>query len=92
MADYLLYRNGTYYYQRRIPTPLLRKFPSISPVFRITLRTGRKSEAKAISHKLTNMFDEFAKLYFHTPEEYAEAIMLLRKFEYITCDSILSFS
>jgi len=90
MADYLLNRNGTYYYQRRIPTSILRKFPSISPVLRISLGTGRKSEAKIISHKISNMFDDFAKIYFETREEYAEAVMLLKKFDNITCDSILT--
>lgn len=90
MSDYLLNRNGTFYYQRRIPSALLRKFPSIQPVLRISLGTGRKSEAKIISHKLSEMFDEFAKIYFKTPEEYTKALMLLRKFELVTCESLLN--
>ena len=89
MAQYLLNRNGTLYYQRRIPSSILRKFPSISPVLRISLGTGRKSEAKIISHKLSKMFDDFAKVYFNTPEEYTKALMLLRKFELVTCESLL---
>lgn len=89
MADYLLNRNGTFYYQRRIPSSILRKFPSISPVLRISLGTGRKSDAKTISHKLSKMFDDFAKVYFKTPKEYTEAFMLLRKFELVTCTSSL---
>lgn len=89
MADYLLNRNGTYYYQRRIPASILRKFPSISPVLRISLGTGRKSEAKILSHKLSNMFDEFAKSYFNTEEEYTKALMLFNKFRNVTCSSVL---
>jgi len=35
------------------------------------------------------MFDDFAKVYFDTPEEYTKAFMLLRKFELVTCASSL---
>ena len=89
MPDYLLNRNGTYYYQRRIPASILRKFPSKSPVLRISLGTGRKSEAKNLSHKLSHMFDEFAKSYFDTEEEYTKALMLFNKYRNVTCSSIL---
>jgi hypothetical protein len=90
LADYLLIRNGTYYYQRQIPSSILQNLPSISPVLRISLKTGRKSEAKALSQKLTVMFDEFAKLYFKTLEEYAEDRMMLLRFENATCLSELT--
>jgi hypothetical protein len=84
MNNYLLIRKGTYSYQRRIASSILQNLPSISPVLRISLKTGRKSEAKALSQKLTVMFDEFAKLYFNTHEEYAEDRMMLLRFENAT--------
>ncbi len=90
MADYLLNRGGTFYYNRRIPTSILLKFPSTSPVLRISLGTGRKSEAKTLSNKLNIMFDDLAKIYFETPGEYAEALTMFNRFEQATCGTNVS--
>lgn len=90
MPLYLLNRNGTYYYHRRIPSHILQANPTLKPVLRISLGTGRKSEAKPIAHRLNVMFDDFAKQYFETPEEYAEARVMLQRFEHATCLSSLT--
>ena len=90
MPLYLLNRQGTFYYHRRIPASILKANPSLKPVLRISLATGRKSEAIKIAHRLNVMFDEFAKQYFQTPEEFAEAMVMLKRFEQATCQTFLS--
>ena len=90
MPLYLLNRQGTFYYHRRIPASILKANPSLKPVLRISLATGRKSEAIKIAHRLNVMFDEFAKQYFQTPEEFAEAKAMLKRFEQATCQTCLS--
>ena len=90
MPLYLLNRQGTFYYHRRIPASILKANPSLKPVLRISLGTGRKSEAIKIANRLNVMFDEFAKQYFQTPEEYAEAKVMLKRFEHATCLTCLS--
>jgi integrase len=90
MPLYLLNRQGTFYYHRRIPASILKANPSLKPVLRISLGTGRKSEAIKIAHRLNVMFDEFAKQYFQTPEEYTEAKVMLQRFEHATCLTCLS--
>lgn len=80
MSQYLLNRNGTFYYNRRFPASFLRTHPALKPVFRISLGTGRKSEANKLSHRLSVMFDDDAKLYFSSAEIYAEAVKILAKY------------
>ena len=72
-------RFGVYYFQRRIPLNGPKRYPSLTKLVRLSLRTKSKKEALRLVRLLLVMWDLRAKKYFKTLDDYDDAMILFQK-------------
>ena len=75
-------RFGVYYFQRRIPLNGPKRYPSLTKLVRLSLRTKSKKEALRLVRLLLVMWESNsrAKKYFQNEDDYDDAMVLFQKF------------
>lgn len=70
-------RHGVYHYQRWLPSDLLKRFPTLKRVFRVSLGTSNPKQAARLARKLTVYLDDLALRHFDSAEDFGKAMELL---------------